>query len=219
VKTEYHKTLFPNIPDDKFVIVGNGIDLSRFDSKYEKEPARIIYTSTANRGLETILNWWPRIREKVPQAELHVFYGWNTFYELNKDNPERMAWMNEMQGKLKQEGIVEHGRVDQVTLAEEMGKSAIWLYPTEFQEIHCITALEMQAAQVYPITSGFAALEETQQSGVKIPVDNVDRYIAEIVNAVENPDLLKKDIKKGLDYVKSCSWDLVTDKWESVLWK
>ena len=76
----------------------------------------------------------------------------------------------------------------------------------------------MQAAKVYPITSGFAALKETQQSGVQIPIEKKEKYIAEVVNAVENPDLLEKDIQKGLDYVKSCSWDLVTDKWESVLW-
>ena len=218
VKTEYHKTLFPTVADEKFVIVGNGIDLSRFEEVVEKDPARIIYTSTANRGLETILNWWPDIRKAVPQAELHVFYGWNTFYELNKENPERMAWMESMKLMMQQDGIINHGRVDQVTLAQEMLKSSIWLYPTEFPEIHCITALEMQAAKCYPITSGFAALAETQQSGIKIPVENEEKYIAEIVNAVENPDLLQKDIQKGLDYVKSCSWELVTDKWESVLW-
>ena len=137
VKTEYHKSLFPNIPDDKFVIVGNGIDLSRFDEVVKKDPTRIIYTSTANRGLETILNWWPDIKKVVPKAELHVFYGWNTFYQLNKENPERLAWMERMKEMMKQDGIVDHGRVDQVTLAKEMLKSSIWLYPTDFPEIHC----------------------------------------------------------------------------------
>jgi tetratricopeptide (TPR) repeat protein len=218
VKTEYHKTLFPTVPEEKFVVIGNGIDLSRFQEKTKKEPARIIYTSTANRGLESILNWWPDIKKAVPQAELHVFYGWNTFYELNKENPERMAWMESMKLMMEQDGIVQHGRVDQITLAKEMLMSSIWLYPTEFPEIHCITALEMQAAKVYPITSGYAALAETQQSGVKIPVENKEKYVAEIVNAVENPDLLKKDLQNGLDYVKSCSWELVTNKWESILW-
>jgi tetratricopeptide (TPR) repeat protein len=218
VKTAYHRSLYPAIPDEKFVIVGNGIDLTRFEVKETRNNNRIIYTSTQNRGLETILNWWPDIKAKAPDAELHVFYGWNTFYELNKDNPERMAWMTEMQAKMEQPGIVNHGRVDQFTLAKEMMKSNIWLYPTEFPEIHCITALEMQAAECYPITSGYAALAETQQSGVKIPVTQKDKYIAEIVNAIENRDLLKKDIAKGLDYVKSCTWDNVTDVWFDTLW-
>lgn len=218
VKTEYHKSLFPNIPDEKFVVIGNGIDLTRFDEVVEKEPARIIYTSTQNRGLETILDWWPDIKKAVPKAELHVFYGWNTFYEFNKDNPERMAWMKSMQEKMAQDGITDHGRQDQVTLAKEMLKSSVWLYPTTFPEIFCITLIEMMAAKVYPITSGFAALGELQCSGVQIPVENKEKYIAELVNAIENPDLLEKDIEKGVDYVKSCSWELVTNKWESVLW-
>lgn len=218
VKTNYHRSLYPNVPDDKFVIVGNGIDLTRFTEKQPKKSDRIIYTSTANRGLETILDWWPDIKAKVPNAELHVFYGWNTFYEMNKDNPERMAWMKAMQEKMTQDGIYNHNRVDQKTLAKEMMKSNIWLYPTLFPEIHCISVLEAQAAECYPITSGFAALQETQQSGVKIPVDYKDKYIAEIVNAVENPDLLKKDIQKGLEYVASCSWDKVTSVWINTLW-
>lgn len=36
VKTEYHKTLFPTVPDEKFVVVGNGIDLSRFVNEEKK---------------------------------------------------------------------------------------------------------------------------------------------------------------------------------------
>lgn len=221
VKTDYHKSLYPNIPEDKFVVVGNGIDLTRFDAKEERDPFRIIYTSTQNRGLEQILDMWPKIRKAIPKANLHVFYGWNTFYQSHKDNPAKLAWMQTMEEKMQQPGITNHGRVGQQELAKEMLKSTIWLYPTTFPEIHCITALEMQASGVYPITSGFAALAETQVSGVKIdgtPSENLDKYVGELVFAIQNPDTLTKDIEKGCDYVKQCSWQNVTDKWEETLW-
>jgi hypothetical protein len=93
VKSNYHRSLLPNIPDEKFVVIGNGIDLARFKGEKKKEPFRFAYTSAPNRGLEPLLEMWPKIREKLPEAELHVYYGWQTFYELNKHNPERMMWM------------------------------------------------------------------------------------------------------------------------------
>lgn len=218
VKTECHKALYPNVPDEKLVVAGNGIDLSRFKSKAKKDPNRFIYTSAPNRGLENILDAWPQIRERVPEAELHVFYGWHTFVESHKNDPAIMQWVEAMKEKMQQEGIVNHGRVDQKTLAEEMQKSTLWLYPTEFFEIHCITALEMQAAKVYPITTGFAALAETQQSGVKIEGDPKtpewqEKFINEIQVAVENPSILKKELEVGEAYAKECSWDNVVTSW------
>ena len=224
VKTEHHRTLYPNIPDEKIVIVGNGIDLSRFEGKKTKNPNRFIYTSCASRGLENILDSWEDIRKVVPKAELHVFYGWNTYRETHKNDPARLQWVDSMESKMEQKGITNHGRVDQVTLAKEMMNSSVWLYPTSFEEIHCITALEMQAAEVYPITTGFAALAETQQSGVKIEGDPKspawrERFVNELLFAVKNPDMLKQEIDKGLDYVKECSWENVTAKWMDTIWE
>lgn len=216
VKSKYHRNLLPDVPDNKFVIVGNGIDLDRFkDEGIEREPHRFIYSSTPDRGLETILDMWPRIRAKMPDATLHVYYGWETFYDFQKNNPERMAWMKKVQEKMKQDGVVDHGRVGQDILAKDMMKSTFWLYPTDFPEIHCITACEMQAAGVIPITSGYAALEETQQTGVKIPTDDVgdtkwqDQLIDKIVEL--DGTTLPTDVAKQFD------WDLVANVWNDEL--
>lgn len=214
VKTNYHRSLYPNVPDEKFVIVGNGIDLSRFDQDVERNEHKIIYSSTPNRGLENILDVWPQIREKVPDAELHIFYGWNTFYALEKDNPVMMEWMETMKAKMNQEGVVNRGRVGQLELAKEMLSSGFWLYPTEFPEIHCITACEMQAAGVYPITSGFAALEETQLMGDKIPGDPKDEkwrdMFVKTVTTRMNEKIDRDVIKK---VAQQFSWDDVANVW------
>lgn len=209
VKTKYHRSLYPQIPDEKFVIINNGIDLKRFEGKAEKEPYRFCYTSSPNRGLDILLDMWPKIKEKLPQATLHVYYGWNTFYKLEKNNPERMMWMKKMQEKMKLPGVVDHGRLGQQELAAELLKTSFWLYPTYFPEISCITAMEMQAAGVVPITSGFAALAETQQSGIKLEGDVYDpvwqeKYINLVVTAKP------QDTTK---VAKQFSWDLVADDW------
>lgn len=207
VKTNYHRSLYPHVPDEKFVVVGNGIDLSRFEEKVEKDPYRFCYTSSPNRGLDIVLKMWPKIKEKLPEATLHVYYGWKTYYELEKNNPERMAWMKKIQALMDQPGVVDHGRVGQAELAQDLLKTSFWLYPTYFPEIDCITAKEMQAAGVIPITSGYAALEESQKVGVKLPGDVYDpkwqdEYIKAAIAA--KPEPFDASI---------FSWDLVAEKW------
>jgi tetratricopeptide (TPR) repeat protein len=217
VKTNYHRSLFPSIPDDKFVIIGNGIDLKRFDIKgVVRDKNRFAYTSTPNRGLDILLEFiWPKIKEKLPDAELHVYYGWNTFYKLEKNNPERMAWMKKVQALMEQPGVINHGRVGQKDLAEDLLKTSYWLYPTYFPEIDCITAKEMQAAGVIPITSGYAALAETQQSGLAHPGDVYDpewqqAFVDLVILTTEHGTM--NDPKEA---AQQFSWDNVATKWNS----
>lgn len=209
VKTQYHRSLYPNVPDEKIVVVGNGIDLSRFDMEMERNPKKIIYSSAPNRGLEHLLDWWPDIRKEVPDAELHVFYGWETFDKLEHDNPKAMEWMRSMKRKMQQDGITYHGRVGQKELAKEMLLSGVWVYPTEFPEIDCITAREMQAAGVYPITSGFAALEETQVTGKKILAMDKEAYVQAIKEAMTEP-IDRNGIQQA---AQAFSWDEVMQTW------
>lgn len=215
VKTNYHRSLYPLIEDDKFVVVGNGIDLTRFDAKTEKDPYRFCYTSSPNRGLDIVLKVWPKIKEALPEATLHVYYGWKTYYELEKNNPERMLWMKKVQGMMDTPGVIDHGRVGQKELAEDLLKTTYWLYPTYFPEIDCITAKEMQAAGVIPITSGYAALEESQVWGVKLPGDVYDpewqeQYISTTIN------LAKTEHGETMD-VSQFNWDLITTIWNKEL--
>jgi glycosyltransferase involved in cell wall biosynthesis len=222
VKTDYHRSLYPDVPDEKFVIVGNGIDLARFEGEEKRHPHRFIYSSGPSRGLDYILYMWPEIREALPDAELHVFYGWESFYELEKGNPERMEWMRMVQNMMKQEGVFDHGRVGQKELAREMMKASYWIYPTDFPEIHCITALEMQAAGVYPLTTGYAALEETQKFGLKMPGDPKDeawrqKFTEAVVQCVKENKDTNKTANKIKKLATEFSWDDVANTWNNEL--
>lgn len=222
VKSNYHRGLFPAIPDEKFVIVGNGIDLDRFkDIKVEhKDPYRCVYSSAPNRGLDILLEYiWPKIKKAVPEAELHVYYGWKVFHAFNKNNPERMKWMRKVQGLMNQEGVFDHDRVGQDELASDLRITSFWLYPTYFPEISCITAMEMQASGVVPITSGYAALAETQQCGVKLEGDPYDpewqeEYANKVIAAMQNQTATRIEANKGIELAKQFDWKLVSKRWE-----
>src|SRR5262249_55147353 len=82
VLSQWHKSYFlqkyPFVSPDKIFVIGNGVDFSRFPVKAnaDKEPHRVMYSSSPDRGLDIILEHiWPKVIKEVPDAELHVYYG------------------------------------------------------------------------------------------------------------------------------------------------
>lgn len=178
VKTNYHRSLFPETPDKKFAIVGNGIKKSQFTKNPVKLPHSVGYFSSYDRGLECLLDMWPEIRKRSPLATLDIYYGWNSFDSVVRGNTEKQAWKAKMLMKLnrlKDHGVTEYGRVSHEDLAVAMAGIKVWAYPTEFTEIHCITALKAQEAGCIPVTTGVAALAETVKAKT-FTVDVPDIY-------------------------------------------
>jgi len=160
--SEWHRDVFARahrIPTAKIVVTRNGIDRERFAMRVRRKRNRFIYSSTPERGLETLLRLFPRIRAKLPGAELHVFYGFG-FWDGTL-RPRKQRWRDAIRSALDQPGVLWHGPVGQRRLAREMLASDVWLYPTHCMETYCITALEAQMAGVICICSDLAALRTT----------------------------------------------------------
>lgn len=157
-----------------------------------RNPKRIVYGSSYDRGLEHLLKMWPAIRKEVPDAELRIFYGWELFDVAWRDNPERMAWKEKMQKLMDQEGITHLGRISHEAVKEEFEQAGVWAYPTHFGEISCITAMKAQAYGAIPVVVDYAALHETVQFGYKIEGDIYDEETQEafkkvLVETLKNP--------------------------------
>lgn len=97
----------------------------------------VIYTSSYDRGLEHLLKIWPDVKKEVKDAELHIFYGWELFERVYRDNPASMAWMERMNKMMEADGVVHHGRVSQTEMEKWIKKCGVWAYPTHFGEISC----------------------------------------------------------------------------------
>jgi glycosyltransferase involved in cell wall biosynthesis len=164
---------YPCLPFEKYHVTRNGIDPSRFGGKQPKKIGnRLIYTSSGNRGLDRLLDLFPRIRQEVKDAELHVYYGFDTWISMAKAyrNEKELASISALQEKMKKtDGVVGHGRVGQRELAEAFMAAKVWAYPTSFTETSCISAIEAQAAECVPVTTNLAALSETVKYGILIP--------------------------------------------------
>ncbi len=166
----------------------------------KNNPHWCIWTSSYDRGLQNLLELWPDVIKKVPDAELHIFYGWQLFENFHRKNPERMAWMKRMNELMTQKGITHHGRVPQPEIEKWYKKCGIFAYPSHFYEINCISVIKAQLWGAVPVTTGYAALEETQKFGVKVEGEIYD-------NVGLSPKL-----KKG--YTKALVKALRDEKWQ-----
>jgi glycosyltransferase involved in cell wall biosynthesis len=154
--TKWHKQKVMDdykIDADKILVIGNPIDTDAFllYNNNDKIPFSFIYTSHAERGLDKVLQEWPTIKEKYPQATLHIAtpeYGVEFFVD------------NFFHKAIALDGITFYGSLAQVELYKLMAKCQIWYYPTDYEETFCITAIEMMAHGVLPVTSLKASLKE-----------------------------------------------------------
>lgn len=220
VKSEYHRSLLPHVPDNKFKIIGNGIDLAMLKkAKGKNKRYKLFWGSSYDRGLHGLLKVWPQIKREEPLAELHICYGWNLYAQLYAHVPHMMRWKREMEQLMKQDGIVHHGRVGKKELYSIAKDCGIWAYPTTFEEIHCITGAYAQALGCVPVVFNYAALETTVKYGVKVDADvkkekSMEVYVKELVKMVKDKDR-QEEIRKTMN-VDEYSWENVAKQWVNV---
>lgn len=235
VKSNCHRALFDNIPDEKFVIVSNGIDANLFSGTFEKDKDLIINTSSPERSLSALIKGFKMIKKQVPTVKCKWAYGWNVFDVVHGKNEKVMEWKKEMQSKMKELGIEEMGRVSHGEVADMYKRASVLAYPSEFMEIDCITLSKSQATGCFPVTTDFAAMGEKQDvGGVFIHSDRtVEDFISSsrfdhslqdenkikewadaVVQSLQNPTDTKGMQERAL---ARFDWERVVDVWESQL--
>jgi glycosyltransferase involved in cell wall biosynthesis len=179
---------------------------------------KVIYTSSYDRGLEHLLEMWPKVIEAVPDATLDIYYGWQLFDRFYSDNPSSMNWKKKMLEMMAYKGVKEHGRLPQPELKKVMGICSVWAYPTHFGEINCISAMKAQAYGCEPVVVNYAALQTTVQYGRKVEGDIYDQetkdaFVKELIDSLKNP---MSDEKRNemMDWAqKKFAWSEVAKQW------
>jgi tetratricopeptide (TPR) repeat protein len=219
-----HKLSETPIPQQKAVIASNGIVPEQFSSKVKRNPKKVIYASSADRGLDKLVRVvWPLVLAKVPDAELVWPYGWDSYDGMHKGNPEQMRWKWELKRDMFSMGVRELGRLTHQQLADEMASASVWAYPTSFPEINCITALKMQAAGVQPITSHYAALEETVLKREEVIEDiesnqaKLEEFAERIIYALTHPldETTRKEVANIIKH--KYAWSEIAKLWDAAL--
>lgn len=230
VLSEWHRDFFSNhhgVPKDKIWITSNGLDFDRFNKTIDRDPYRLIWSSSWDRGLDNVLYLLPFLRDKIPQINLHIFYGVLNWTESckRKNDIAGLQKIESLKKQIKdQPNVFEHGRISQDQLAEEFLKSSLWLYPSWFSETYSISAIEAQAAGVPVLANNFAGIKTTiGDSGILLGNGNErwpytkegrEAFFAKTIELLINKDEWEKWSQKGLENVKKYSWDEVAKRWQ-----
>ncbi len=124
----------------------------------EKNKFNIIYSSRPERGLENLVRPGG-IMERLGKID-NKFH----LYVCGYDNTtEQMSGLyNALWAQCeKLTNVTNLGAIRKQRLADVQRQCDLWVYPTEFEEVSCITAMESMAAGLPGLTSRVAALPET----------------------------------------------------------
>lgn len=206
--TQWHKALWMHhygLKNNQIEVIGNGINTKSFNKKIKKQKGKIIWSSAPERGLLELLKNWPKIKETISNAELHVFtpsYSIDQFNNVVKDL----------------EGVVFRGNVPPEKLHLEMLSSEYWFYLTDYEETYCITAVEMQLARVFAITTTKAALKETVKSGIMVKSDkNRWENSLNFLKKHSNESLNKK-LNTAEKKCKETTWLIRSLQWKNLIY-
>jgi glycosyltransferase involved in cell wall biosynthesis/GR25 family glycosyltransferase involved in LPS biosynthesis len=206
------------VPEERCLFTANGIVPEQFsagDDDLRRDPYRCVYASSYARGLEVLLDAWPRAKERFPAASLDIYYGWQTWL------PMPAGWEEGMRRRvasLAPLDVREHGRIGHERLARELQGASFWTYPCTVPETFCITGLKAQRAGCVPVVVRGGALAETVIDGFHCdrPEEYADLLLAALARAADRAflDPLRRRLR---DWGARHSWDAITSRWLEAL--
>ena len=194
-------------------VIPNGFYPGRFENKLEKK-RRLIFSSNPERGLQLLLELFPEIRRRTG-AELRVCYGLD-FYESHTKPHINESWLAYIKDMLNQEGVTYLGHLSQDELAKEYLEAKVWVYPSNFPETFCITALEAMAAGCNVVATNQAALPQTlDQADLIAGPAGTNEYNRLMIGLVEKA--LESSAPDYSDHLQKFTWKSVADDWKSLM--
>lgn len=215
---KFFTDILPESVKHKVVVCGNGV-MPRKVNFNGKQPYRFIYSSCASRGLRYLVDWFPAIKRVIPEAELHIYSDFDNNY-INDHS--KFDYIPDLKIKIYETpGIFNHGRKPQSELFAEICRSGIWLYPTDFEETYCITALEMQLGRVLCIYTPIGSLPEViGDRGLVIP--NVEeegkQALLKILGDLRSGVINREDyLNRAEVWARQQTWEERAKTWQNLI--
>lgn len=189
----------------KIFMIGNGIEEQNFKEKHEKIKNRFIYCSDPDRGLDNLLNMFPKIKEKIPDAILDIY-----FSKIEKKLLDKIK---------QQKDVTFHGKLTQKQLAIELQKSDVWLYPNTSHETYCCCAHEAMMAGCIVICRKYSGLITTVGKGGVLlsgnPVEQnwQNKAISTVTSILQNGELKNKFQQRAIIEAKNKTWKMRAKSW------
>ena len=234
--SEAHKKRLVSVSDfdpAKFAIIPNSIDLRFYEGSLpiEDRGKTIAFISSPDRGLHRILEIFPEVKRRVPEATLEIFYEWQKLYsQAHKEQNAiglRVRHMNALLQKSGTEGdngVYMRGNISTFDIIKKLCRTRVLAYtcePIDFTESFSVATMDACAAGCVPIVSDADCLGEIYQDAAYVipglpgrkKVEWIDAVCESLTDDVFAKSLTKRAKKFAVDF------DLrnVALKWEEFL--
>ena len=182
----------------------------------------LAYTSTPYRGLDVLLDAFPKIRAAVPGTRLRVYSSMGV-YQVGEDADKYAKLYVRCKST---DGVDYIGSVPQPQLAAGLREVTALCYPNTFAETSCISAMEAMAAGAIVISAQRGALPETTGGfGELLPPPFADKkayaaaFAQHTVRALrtllDEPARAESRARAMVAWMTAtCTWDRRAVEWE-----
>lgn len=215
------------LPPEIVVPTRNGIDLPLIDLAPEplvREKA-LVMTARPERGMDTLLEvMLPRIIKAEPDVTVYLAGYDNYVQQLQPLYQKISALVASYHGRVRHVGAL-----SKLDLYKLYKTARAYVYPTDFSEVSCITAMECAACGLPFISSALAALPETciPEASALIPYDEknqgarnpayVEAFVNTVVDVLRDPVRWKAMSDAGRAGAARYAWSGVAEEWETMV--
>jgi len=204
----------------------------------ERVPGRIVWTSSADRGLMNLLEIFPKVKKAVPEASLKIFYHFQ-YGDMLKIDPNsghvnhphvvemahRLRYCLDAIKRLASLGVEHVGSVSRDRINKELSEASVFAFPCDtvaFTEGFSCSTLEALASFTFPVISDMDCLGEVyNDSGaivIKSPVrQNLDEFTAQVIKGLTDKNYSNEVISKCREFAKKNTWKNTADKISNII--
>ncbi len=179
-------------------IVPNGIDHDEFAGGGERHPRRVVFLGRDDprKGLDVLIEAWPIIRRRIPDAELVVV------------GPSRSSAPT---------GVRYLGPVSEETKRLVLSGSSVYVAPNTGGESFGIVLAEAMAAGCAVVASDIPAFRWVARDAASFfPVGEPAPLAAEVISLLEDRALLKDRGGLARRTVARFDWDVIVEGYRSI---
>lgn len=209
------------INPDYVKVIRNGVDPSLYEGArknrfLERDTFRMIYQSRPERGLMHLLREGGIMEQLLgTPATLYVFGYDNTVPSM----AHLYAELRDRASKLP--NVVWMGSVPKPALADYQRDADLFIYPTTFEEVSCISVMEAMHAGLPVLTTDVGALPETLKGAaaeiiaLRDGVVDVDRFVSRVKFYASEQG--RRMLPKAAPKLTLPSWERVVDDLEALI--
>lgn len=222
-------------------VLPNGCDPTQYEEGH-RIPGRVVWASSADRGLHRLLQAWPEIKARASHASLRCFYNFQPahFDELEATGPnvhpdlleiaQRKRYVRYAVERLSDPAWdVEHvGSIGRRRMAMEFEHAEVLGYACDsirYTEGFSVTTMEACASGCLPVVTDIDALGQiyggaasmVRLGGGAFGDEHLDEFVSQVVRGLLDEPWRKQHVEKCRALAAEHAWPVLAEKLEGIL--